>query len=430
MRQGHRRASQVWQFSSRVKRVKEAERVSPVAKSVQGLTKKGPPSVCRTTFFIMSQENSSEGEEGKTLTPPELIEKYEQARTLLLPKASKDKYDRVYKEFLQWRIQNKTESFSERTILAYLSEKQKKVCPSTLWSHSSMLKATLRAYHAIDLESYPSLHPYLKQNSVGHMPKKASIFQQKEIDKFLIEAPDEQFLMRKVMFSFLFNFFIFFSQVAVIFGIAGACRREELTNMDVKDVVFYDDHVMVTIPDTKTHKPRTFAVVSVAGNVVDPVAIIRQYNELRPKDIKSTRFFFKYVKGKGVAQVVGIHTMGKIPHDIATFLALENPENFTGHAFRRSSASWLADSGADKDTIMRHGGWKSSTVAEGYVETSGENKKRIAGQIFSENVANPPAKIARIEKEGSESMTVSGDSLPVLKFENCTGCTININFNK
>ena len=79
--------------------------------------------------------------------------------------------------------------------------------------------------------------------------------------------------------------------------------------MDVKDVVFYDDHVMVMIPDTKNYKPRTFAIVSVAGNAIDPVVLVRKYHELRPKDIKTTRFFFKYAKGKGVAQVVGIHTM-------------------------------------------------------------------------------------------------------------------------
>ena len=115
-----------------------------------------------------------------------------------------------------------------------------------------------------------------------------------------------------------------------------------------------------------------------------------------------------------------------IPRDIATFLKLEEPERYTGHSFRRSSASWLADGGADKDTIMRHGGWKSATVAEGYVETSEGNKKQIAAQIFGENSGNSPAKVAKIECSASKDV----DSVPVLKFDHCTGCTININFNK
>jgi hypothetical protein len=84
----------------------------------------------------------------------------------------------------------------------------------------------------------------------------------------------------------------------------------------------------------------------------------------------------KYGNGEGVQQDMGI--------------------NITGHSFQQSSASWLADSGTDKDTIMRH---ESSTLVEGYVETSEWNKKYMAGQIVGENVGNPPAKVARIEQK-------------------------------
>ena len=66
------------------------------------------------------------------------------------------------------------------------------------------------------------------------------------------------------------------------------------------------------------------------------------------------------------------------------------------------------------------------------METSEGNKKRIAGQIFGENLANPPAKVAKLERS-SVSVTKEGgesSSAPVLKFENCNSCTIHINFNK
>jgi hypothetical protein len=55
--------------------------------------------------------------------------------------------------------------------------------------------------------------------------------------------------------------------------------------------------------------------------------------------------------------------------------------SYTGHTFRRTSATLLADSGADLLTLKRHGGWKSNTVAEGYVEDSVCQKKRIGQQI-------------------------------------------------
>jgi hypothetical protein len=41
----------------------------------------------------------------------------------------------------------------------------------------------------------------------------------------------------------------------------------------------------------------------------------------------------------------------------------------------------LTDAGADMHTFKRYGGWKSDNVAEGYVETSVENKKIIATKI-------------------------------------------------
>ncbi|KAJ8911221.1 hypothetical protein NQ315_014933 [Exocentrus adspersus] len=51
--------------------------------------------------------------------------------------------------------------------------------------------------------------------------------------------------------------------------------------------------------------------------------------------------------------------------------------SYTGHCFRRSSTSILADSGADLLTIKRHGGWKSNTVA-GYIDTSKETRRKFS----------------------------------------------------
>ena len=44
--------------------------------------------------------------------------------------------------------------------------------------------------------------------------------------------------------------------------------------------------------------------------------------------------------------------------------------NHTGHCFRRTSATLLVDGGTDQLTLMRHGGWRSATVAQGYLEDS------------------------------------------------------------
>ncbi|KAJ8971277.1 hypothetical protein NQ317_001179 [Molorchus minor] len=74
--------------------------------------------------------------------------------------------------------------------------------------------------------------------------------------------------------------------------------------------------------------------------------------------------------------------MGKIPSVVASYLKLPDVACYTGHCLRRSSATLLADAGVDITTIKRHAGWKSTTVAEGYVENSIENKTKIANQVL------------------------------------------------
>jgi hypothetical protein len=71
---------------------------------------------------------------------------------------------------------------------------------------------------------------------------------------------------------------------------------------------------------------------------------------------------------------VGINNIGSIPSKIATFLNLPNPSQYTGHCFRRSSATLLANRGGDLLTLKRHGRWKSGTVAESYVADSLKRK--------------------------------------------------------
>ncbi|KAJ8910141.1 hypothetical protein NQ315_016110 [Exocentrus adspersus] len=77
-------------------------------------------------------------------------------------------------------------------------------------------------------------------------------------------------------------------------------------------------------------------------------------------------------------------TMAKIPNHIANFLNL--PETllyyYTGHRFRRTSATLLVHGGGDSIQLKRHGGWKSSTVAEGYIDSDMNDKNETSKNIL------------------------------------------------
>lgn len=54
-------------------------------------------------------------------------------------------------------------------------------------------------------------------------------------------------------------------------------------------------------------------------------------------------------------------------------------------AFKRLSATLLANPGSDLISLKHHGGWKSLITVEGYIEDSIENKIGMAKKVLSVN---------------------------------------------
>ncbi|KAJ4426606.1 hypothetical protein ANN_26404 [Periplaneta americana] len=78
------------------------------------------------------------------------------------------------------------------------------------------------------------------------MPKKSKVIDREDMIKFLIEAPDDTYLMMKVV---------------MIMGIAGDCRRDEITNLTIDDTEDRGSVIVVNIPNTKTKISRTFTII-------------------------------------------------------------------------------------------------------------------------------------------------------------------------
>ncbi|KAK4885396.1 hypothetical protein RN001_001667 [Aquatica leii] len=195
---------------------------------------------------------------------------------------------------------------SESVLIAYFSQLAETKKASTLWATYSMLRATLSIKNCIDISKHSSLIAYLKQQTIGYKPKKSTVFSRDQIDKFLKDAPQE-FLPHKT---------------ALIIGISGACRTDELYQMKVSDVESLNNKISIVIPNTKTYHPRSFLITDVQW-------------------INILRF------GKITKQSFGHNTIAQFPKKIATFLGLNNADSFTGHCFRRTSATLLANRGGD-----------------------------------------------------------------------------------
>lgn len=255
----------------------------------------------------------------------------------------------------------------------------------------------------INIGNYHKLSEYLKQGSKGHQPKRSKVLAREDVLKFIRKAPNETFLMNKV---------------ALILGIFGGCRRQELVNMLVTDVEDRNSVFVVTIPETKTDKKRVFTIVD--EEEMNSLKLIRDYMSLRPRGCAEKRLFLTYRQGRCTVQPVGKNTLGKIPFIVAKYLGLRDPDKYTGHCLRRTSATLLAEAGASMTTLKRHGGWKSTSVAEGYLEDTITSKNEVSRML-----AGVPSRSGfSLEKVDSQTMkhesTFAAGNLTISgSFQNC-----------
>ncbi|XP_045460633.1 uncharacterized protein LOC123688170 [Harmonia axyridis] len=228
-----------------------------------------------------------------SLTPPELIEAAQEASRKLLPAKSRKIYETAYSRFMDWKMKKKCSSFSETVLLAYFSELAQQQKPSTVWSNYSMIKSLLRSNNNVDISKYFKLITFLKQNGKGYTPKKAAIFTSTQISDFLNNAPDEVYLMAKVV---------------VVFGIAGACRICEISQVTLDDIEDSGKLLIVKLKQTKNDVNRRFVVTE------EYIKYYRMYIALRPAAAKDRRLFYAYRNGKCINQVVGKNQFYKVIH--------------------------------------------------------------------------------------------------------------------
>lgn len=131
--------------------------------------------------------------------PAEIIAEAQEATLNLLPVKSRDAYEKVLAEFNDWREKRGVIAITEDVLLAYFLNIKKKFAASSMWTKYSMLKATLKTHKNIDISRYGKLIAYLKSASKTYKPKKAKILEREHIEQFLKEAPDEEYLMMKVI---------------------------------------------------------------------------------------------------------------------------------------------------------------------------------------------------------------------------------------
>ncbi|KAG4070681.1 hypothetical protein HA402_013601 [Bradysia odoriphaga] len=155
----------------------------------------------------------------------------------------------------------------------------------------------------------------------------------------------------------------------------GCWRGIELTNFTTENVKDDGTEIEVFLPTTKNKEKKYYVICG------EFAQIIRSYMKLRSPNTTSNRFFVQFRNGKCVNQVMGKHSIAKIPKNVATYLKLDEPAKYTGHSYRRTGTTIAADAGASLEDLKRLGPWKSSKVCEGYIQESRGYKRKLGNMI-------------------------------------------------
>lgn len=165
----------------------------------------------------------------------------------------------------------------------------------------------------------------------------------------------------------------------LLLGFAGAFRRSELVSLDLADVAFPDDGIVVTLRRSKTDQEgegRTLGIPYGSNPLTCPVRALRAWIGsaslergplFRPLN-RHGQVLPRRLSDKAVARIV------KRSAGAAGF----DPSNFGGHSLRAGLATAAAAAGVSERAIMNQTGHKSVTVARRYIRE---------GSLFRENAA-------------------------------------------
>lgn len=171
-------------------------------------------------------------------TPPELKSAANAAVATLLPSKSAERYEKYYRMFSDYLVQNNTsaDQASENRCLAFFTAMAEKYQPTTLWSMYSCISKKLLIEHSISTKSWEKMKAFLKKLEESHLKKKAATFTREEIHSYLDSAADDE------------------EKLALIIGLCGALRTDELSKLEFDDVCEESDQLQITIRSSKTGK--------------------------------------------------------------------------------------------------------------------------------------------------------------------------------
>lgn len=294
----------------------------------------------------------------------------------LLPKKSKKWYDNAWQSYCNY-TDNEEELFTEDSFIIYFDflRTQKEYKSSTIWSTFSKLNECYRLKTGKKLQdSMPRLYLQLKSYNQGYQRKVAKVFTIEEIWTFLnkdLTAPKGFWLLRKAVTTI---------------GFVCGLRMAEIRSLQFSSLKEDSEGIWVDFIGAKQRGEEESSRCLIPKNPTDPKRCFFTHLKAYLVHVKAELgdkaegpLFKTCTKGGGYTSApMGINYLYKIPKTTAEVLELPNPSEYTGHSYRRSSATQMANSGANSAQIRRYYRWNSDSTANKYLDNSRSNSIAVA----------------------------------------------------
>ena len=168
----------------------------------------------------------------------------------------------------------------------------------------------------------------------------------------------------------------------LLVGFAGTFRRSELSGLNVEDLNFVNDGVIITLRKSKTDQEgQGIKKGIVYGENLKTCPVLALKNWLQISGIESGAVFRSFdihgnlnenrLSDKGIALIVKRYAkkIGK------------NEKDFAGHSLRSGSVTQGAINGVNDRALMNQGGWRSRSMVDRYVKDANIFRNNLSGAL-------------------------------------------------
>lgn len=297
----------------------------------------------------------------------------------LLPAKSRETCEKAWKEFLNYSGFDEETMPTEDDYMFYFQHlrNEKKFKATALWSVYWRLNSMHTRIFGAHLQKWPKLTMVLKGYQ-GDTLKKADIFTLQQLETFVAD-------------SSLSCGYWSVRKAAVCVAYFGGHRMCEMRTINIEDLLETTEGVYISfarakqrgsvsktsrylVPKQDPSKASTSSSVCWASILMQYVArVIQDTNQSSGPLFRTARKFGEILKG-----AMGVNTLYQIGVEVAQHLNLPSPTKFSGHCFRRTSATHAADRGATTMDMKRHFDWKNDAMPMEYVAKSKAQNKKMA----------------------------------------------------